>query len=88
MVETLLQQLAAAGGIALSANEIDLADAVLLVNNFDSEYQLEASQQPVTPNLEDYAIFDGALETSLTQKKMIGFCDNRYANGLNLYFIL
>jgi hypothetical protein len=43
MYITVNEQLAAAGGVSVSS--VDDADVILLVNNFDTPQQLEASQQ-------------------------------------------
>jgi hypothetical protein len=92
MVDTLYQQLAAAGGIAVastgnSATDVELADAVLLVNNFDTEYQQEASQQPTEGDVAQYDMFTPYIETFLAKSKPVGFCDNRYANGADTFFV-
>ena len=87
MVDTLMQQLAAAGGVALTASDIDSADAILLVNNFDTSYQEEAADQPENPNPNDYLGFDDAISLAISLKKTIGFCDNRYANGGDFGFV-
>lgn len=44
MIETLLEQLQAAGGVPTNSSEE--ADVLLLVNNFSTQQQLEAPNQP------------------------------------------
>ena len=93
METTLMQQIAAAGDIKviilsksnIDNNDIDNIDAILLVNNFSSEQQKEAADQPTSSlssqEIEyDYSNFNIFIEKYLNLIP-IGFCDNRYSNG-------
>lgn len=97
MVDTLEQQVAAAGGsmstLSDDGSDWDQFDAFLLVNNFSGE-QLEASEQPDTSDANEYApmfspVIAYSYQAQTTQKRQIplGFCDNRYANGADNFFV-
>lgn len=91
MIDTLLQQVAAAGGDLLwtSDNSRALHSAesghpILLVNNFDGAYQQEASEQSLDEadiDFTAYKMFDDAITTALESEVPVGFCDNYFANG-------
>ena len=95
MVDTLTQQVEAAGGCLLnSTGEINHKEGsdkpweiVLAVNNFDGPIQLEAADQPSVP------VDNGWLRpllkflTHQPDNVTLGFCDNRYANGGDLGFV-
>ena len=92
MVDTLTQQVQAAGGFLLnSTSALGSSDKpweiVLAVNNFDGPIQLEAADQPAVPVdngwLRPLFKFLAQLPTNFT----LGFCDNRYANGGDLGFV-
>lgn len=94
MVTTLQQQLAAANAEMLTADELGQSksyDVVLFVNNFSEEQQLEASQQPSLPENSDeqFRMFDSWIAKALSQQpvSVMGFCDNRYANGGDHAFV-
>jgi hypothetical protein len=97
MVSTLEQQINAAGGkmtiFSSSSNEIKFDPAVtntlLLVNNFDTPTQLEASQQPSSgsSSSDNFDVFSPWIEQGLHYKTPIGFCDNRYSNGGDIAFV-
>jgi hypothetical protein len=92
MIDTLMQQIAAAGGTALVVQSVDdaqllSADALLLVNNFENPKQGEAPNQPTSGDTELYAVFDGYIKNSLDRSVPIGFCDNRYSNGGDMFFV-
>ena len=95
MVDTLKQQVEAAGGTLLPPDEpdnindcADEYDALLLVNNFDGQKQLEASQQPKTYDTVEYQKrFLNVLYYAQDEKIVTGFCDNRYANGADFGFV-
>lgn len=102
MIDTLQQQIAAAGGVMVDISDIskgglgvrndDLTgyDAFLLVNNFSEEQQEEASNQSIEGRdaTTDYAMFDSVIQFALTSSSSVplGFCDNRYANGGDILF--
>lgn len=83
MIDTLRDQVVAAGGVPVNASA-DAADVQLLVNNFSEEPQLEAAQQPLTGrSIDDYA---AAFDPYVCQhdgpiQPIVGFADNRYSNG-------
>lgn len=95
MIDTLEQQIKAAGGIltVIDSSDMSAADdfaAFLLVNNFSGEQQ-EASSQPTDEGSdEDYAMFDPIMEYASSSNPqhpiVVGFCDNRYANGGDIFF--
>lgn len=85
MISTLTQQIVAAGGKLL--DESEEGDAILLVNNFSGDYQQEATQQPSSGDTSIYSIFNTYIDKAIAQSKAIGFCDNRYANGGDRYFV-
>lgn len=88
MIETLTQQAIAAGAVLVDESESNIADAVLLVNNFSEDNQLEASQQSFeNRSIEDYSIFSPYITFAFAMKQPVGFCDNRYANGGDAYFV-
>jgi len=97
MISTLEQQINAAGGkmtiFSSSSNDIKFDPAVtntlLLVNNFDTPTQLEASQQPSSgsSNSDNFDVFSPWIEQGLHYKTAIGFCDNRYSNGGDRAFV-
>ena len=88
MSTTLHQQLSAANGVLVDDGEE--YDVILFVNNFSGQ-QTEASQQPSTGNsATDFQMFDSWISKALSQKPLttiMGFCDNRYANGGDHYFV-
>jgi len=76
---TLNQQIQAAGGSMI--NELDDADILLAVNNFNGS-QIEAANQPKNPDSSVWWFkFEPLIKNAVSQKKTVGFCDNRYANG-------
>ena len=85
MINTLTQQIFASGGKLLDSTED--GDMILLVNNFSGEYQAEASQQPSSGSIENYDMFTPFITKALSKQQVIGFCDNRYANGADRYFV-
>lgn len=96
MIDTLSQQVKAAGGILYSLNTptpstTNTYDGYLFVNNFSGESQEESSQQPDTGSIDNYSLFDPyislAYDSSSPGPIPIGFCDNRYANGADKFFV-
>lgn len=118
MLDTLTQQVRAAGGVlvplnselesiaegeerggfslahelrnAFSSGRQYAALTFLLVNNFSGDEQAEASQQPLEGNSTAYSIFNDAIDFALKSQDNIipvGFCDNRYANGADKFFV-
>jgi len=91
MVDTLNQQITAAGGVAVDQTSFSTADAVLLVNNFYETSQAEASQQTFDCSNADFSMFDKyvdfALSGSSDRAPPLGFCDNHYANGGDFCFV-
>ena len=76
---TLKQQIQAAGG--LLSKEYSNADILLAVNNFNGS-QIEAANQPKDPDSSVWWFkFEPIIKKAVEDKKSIGFCDNRYANG-------
>lgn len=73
--------MAAAGGAIVPG--ATGGDAVLLVNNFEHYPQTEAPNQPLSNrSIADYAMFDAfACDPAAT----VGFVDNRYSNGGDLF---
>mmetsp|Transcript_26345 Transcript_26345/g.44472 ORF Transcript_26345/g.44472 Transcript_26345/m.44472 type:complete len:554 (-) Transcript_26345:389-2050(-) len=91
MVDTLEQQVAAAGGVVVSSDsDTSSCDVYLLVNNFSEDEQLEASQQPSNSDPELYSCFDSVIAEAWVGRSRpapVGFADNRYANGADLSFL-
>jgi hypothetical protein len=90
MINTLLDQLSAAGGVAINTNTSAgiSSDAVLLVDNFDTFPQLDASKQPTTGgSVEDYASFTTHICPFNANTTVVGFADNRYSNGADMMFL-
>jgi hypothetical protein len=95
MIDTLTQQIQAAGGILTDATKNDKGStddtgAYLFVNNFSGAYQTESVYQPTSGNDQEYAMFDAFIDSALSQAKSVkimGFCDNRYANGADRFFV-
>lgn len=88
MSATLSQQIAASGAtwqVLESASSNAFYDALLLVNNFSGEQQLEASQQPMDGSTNDFSVF--APYIAKQQQRPVGFCDNRYSNGADASFV-
>lgn len=87
MSATLEQQLVAANGKLLTTDDLGQTnhEVLLFVNNFSEEEQLEASQQPASSENGDdqFYMFDSWIMKALSQEPVtvMGFCDNRYANG-------
>lgn len=89
MIQTLLQQISAAGGNISDWNNNTIptpytSDVTLLVNNFSEKQQLEATEQPMTSrSIHDYTMFDPFLPSATNGhgNTVIGFADNRYSNG-------
>lgn len=89
MSATLQQQLSAANGALVDVNKMSEYDVVLFVNNFSGD-QSEAFQQPTEGNAAtDFQMFDSWISKALSQNPptIMGFCDNRYANGGDHYFV-
>lgn len=92
MSSTLRQQLSAANGMLVTVDDTSSSvyDVLLFVNNFSGE-QMEASHQPSTGDAtKDFQMFDSWISKALSQQPPItimGFCDNRYANGGDHYFV-
>lgn len=92
MVETLYQQISASGAVPVQATGVvnfDLTqiDSILLVNNFDTSTQQEASQQPLNGSIELYEVFSPYIVAAVAAGIPFGFCDNRYANGADKFFV-
>jgi hypothetical protein len=92
MIDTLMQQIAAAGAAAVVVSTPDDAqligaNAVLLVNNFENEKQGEAQSQPTSGTTDAYKVFDSYIQKALSASLPIGFCDNRYSNGADILFV-
>merc|ERR1712021_106912 len=92
MVDTLTQQVKAAGGCLLNlTSENGCSDKpweiVLAVNNFDGPLQLEAADQPAVPVDNGWLRPLFKILTQLPTNVTLGFCDNRYANGGDLGFV-
>lgn len=99
MIDTLLDQIEAAGGSAerpqpspasslrMSARVAQgKSDLILLVNNFSEEHQIEAPNQPmVNRSIADYSMFDEYVTD--VSGRVLGFADNRYSNGADIYFV-
>ncbi len=89
MSTTLLQQVEAAGGVITNLQENMHAevDAILFVNNFSSQSQLEASAQPSDDERDIvFKNFHASLIENLN-KRPLGFCDNRYSNGADKHLV-
>jgi hypothetical protein len=96
MVETLEQQVAAAGGsmsvLSEDGSGWEQFDAFLFVNNFSGD-QIEASEQPDTGDSSEYSpmfspVIAYSYQTGSDKKQIpLGFCDNRYANGADRFFV-
>lgn len=93
MIDTLMEQLAAAGGVVVPADAgsspreaLGVRPAVtLLVNDFSEVVQLEATQQPMTGrSTADYSMFTPFI---CGTDDVLGFLDNRYSNGADIVFI-
>ena len=77
-----MSQIAAAGGLASNTS----GDAVLLVNDFNETHQLEAPNQPIAGrSIADYSMFTPYICPFDATKQVIGFADNRYSNGADVY---
>jgi len=94
MKSTLIQQLEASGStVIISTDEgsgsVDAADALLFVNNFSEETQLEAKQQALPGDQNDYVMYDKLISAELSKAapRPMGFCDNRYSNGADISFV-
>jgi len=90
MIDTLQDQIAAAGGTwtivpkGKPAPPCTSRDILLLVNNFSTKKQLEAPDQPLNGTKQDFKDFEMFLND---QKCLIGFADNRYSNGADIFFV-
>ena len=65
MIDTLTQQIVAAGGVVFDSTSQDHYDTMLLVNNFEDETQLEASEQPIYLSENDLAKYSARFDTNL-----------------------
>lgn len=88
MIETLKDQIKAAGAAVVNDTSADVA---MLVNNFSELPQLEASQQPTSGfSPDNYSMFDAVVCASTSEMSrhaaatVVGFADNRYSNGGDL----
>lgn len=103
MALTLKMNIEAGGGELVEVMDVndahaDEVDLFLFVNNFSTDKQLEASQQPPfdgnvfdsdsddDTGYDDYQRFDAFIAKYL-DKKALGFCDNKYSNGADLRFV-
>jgi hypothetical protein len=106
MATTLQMNIQAGGGELVELADVDdenagSVDLLLFVNNFSTDKQAEASQQPPyngdvfdssdddgddDGSEKDYARFD-AFIAKYVDKRVLGFCDNRYSNGADLRFV-
>jgi hypothetical protein len=62
-------------------------EAFLFVNNFSGEKQLEASEQASEGSIEGYTMFDSFIQKALSNHIPMGFLDNKYANGGDIWFV-
>ena len=74
MLETLNEQIVAAGGIVISKDEHDqnlfgtgYYDTVLLVNNFEGDSQIEASSQPTSLSGDEIAKYSTRFDASVKE---------------------
>jgi len=82
---TILEQIIGAGGIIVDSHSSGPKDydILLLVNNFDTAPQAEAPNQPAvnTRNFSEFDIFIPLIQEAVSNKKTVGFADNRFSNG-------
>jgi hypothetical protein len=81
MIDTIQDQIGAAGGVIVS-DKSD-ADIYFLVNNFSSQKQIEAPNQPLNRTIDEYDCF----EPYLNDNKILGLADVRYSNGADIIFV-
>jgi hypothetical protein len=88
MIDTLMDQVAAAGGIPEQPGRSGAtkSDLILLVNNFSEQHQIEAPNQPMTNrSIADYSMFDEFVNDPAG--RVLGFADNRYSNGADIFLV-
>jgi len=74
-------QIYAAGGHIVNGSSN--ASVLFLVNNFSTKQQLEAVNQPLGGNIDEFNMFHNYL----TSEKVLGFADVRYSNGADILFV-
>ena len=85
MIQTLKEQLYAAGGDIV--NETEKAQIILIVNNFSNKHQTEAPNQSLNRSISDYAMFTPIIQQAMRGKYVVGFADNRFSNGADIFFV-
>lgn len=85
MIQTLENQIRAAGGVAINGSTLKRGNVTLLVNNFDEAKQMEAPSQGPS-NQKNYSSFEKYI-CFPNKTEIIGLADNRYSNGADVFFV-
>lgn len=85
MIQTLENQIRAAGGTPINGSILKRGNVTLLLNNFDEVRQMQAPSQG--PNNEkNYTSFEKYI-CFPNKTQIIGLADNRYSNGADVFFV-
>eukprot|EP00939_MAST-03C_sp_MAST-3C-sp1_P003853 g3853.t1 len=85
MAQTVTQQLAAAGFKECPINASVDPTFVLIVNNFETPTQFEASQQATEAPTVNYRSLDGAIRQC--DRNVVSIADTRFSNGGDVNFV-
>ena len=80
---TVASQITASGGVIVTS---ETPSVYLLVNNFDTKQQQEATEQTPTPE-SNYVSLLPYIKSALSANVPIGFTDSKYSNGGDLSFM-